>query len=61
MAVLIKGGRVIDPGRINGVADVLVDRGRVVAVGPNLLRKDSPHANLSPKEIDATGLWVVPG
>ena len=26
----------IDPGRFNGVADVLIDEGRVVAVGPHL-------------------------
>ena len=36
MAILIKGGQVIDPGRVNGPADVLIDNGRIVSVGQDL-------------------------
>ena len=30
MKLLIQGGHVIDPGRVNGVADVLIDNGATV-------------------------------
>jgi dihydroorotase len=55
MAILIQNGRVIDPANaIDRVADVLLDEGRVTAVGPNL---SSPNAEV----FDATGLIVAPG
>ncbi len=53
--ILITGGHVIDPGRFNGVADVLTDEGRVVAVGPHL------KASAGATKIDATGRLVLPG
>ncbi len=45
----------IDPGRFNGVADVLIDEGRIAAVGPNL--KVPGGAT----KIDAKGRLVLPG
>ena len=45
----------IDPGRFNGMADVLIDEGRIVAVGPRL--KTPTGAT----KIDATGRLVLPG
>ena len=53
--ILIAGGHVIDPGRFNGVADVLIDAGRVVAVGPHL------KAPAGATKIDAKGRLVLPG
>jgi len=53
--ILIAGGHVIDPGRFNGVADVLIDEGRVVAVGPRL------KAPAGCTKIDAVGRLVLPG
>ncbi|HXF93504.1 MAG TPA: dihydroorotase [Nitrospiraceae bacterium] len=53
--LLIRGGRVIDPGRQNGVADVLIEDGRIAAVGRHL------SAPRSATVIDATGLLVLPG
>ncbi len=53
--ILITGGHVIDPGQFNGVADVLIDEGRVVAVGPHL------KAPAGVTKIDATGRLVLPG
>jgi len=53
--ILIAGGHVIDPGRFNGVADVLIDEGRVVEVGPHL------NAPAGATKIDATGRLVLPG
>jgi dihydroorotase len=53
--ILIAGGHVIDPGRFNGLADVLIDEGRVVAVGLHL------KAPAGVTKIDATGRLVLPG
>jgi dihydroorotase len=53
--ILIANGHVIDPGRFNGVADVLIDDGRVVAVGPHL------KAPAGAMKIDATGRLILPG
>ena len=53
--ILITGGHVIDPGQFNGVADVLIDEGRIVAVGPHL------KAPAGAATIDATGRLVLPG
>jgi dihydroorotase len=65
MAILIKNGHVIDPDRFNGPADVLIEDGRIAAVGPNLLPGASdlaPRAGAeSPTIIDAAGKLVVPG
>mgnify|MGYP003344353690 CR=1 FL=1 len=55
MAILIKGGRVVDPGRQNGVVDVLIDGGKIAAVGPNL------QAPAGSTIIQAKGQLVLPG
>lgn len=55
MSVIIKHGRVIDPGRINGPADVLIENGTIAAVGSGL------KAPAGATVIDATGKWVLPG
>jgi dihydroorotase len=58
--ILIKGGRVIDPGRVNGEADVLIDNGKIAAVGQKLgLSKGRTDNGM--KVIDATGKIVLPG
>jgi dihydroorotase len=60
MRILIKGGRVIDPGRANGPADVLIENGKIVAVGQKL---DPPAGKADPSTtiIDARGKLVLPG
>ena len=55
MAILIKGGHVIDPGRFNGVADVLILNGKISAVGRNVA------APAEATVIQAVGRLVVPG
>jgi len=55
VSIVIKGGRVIDPGRFVGVADVLIDDGKIVAVGPGL------SAPVGSRTIHAEGKLVVPG
>ena len=53
--ILIRGGRVIDPScERDEVADVLVDEGRIAAVGPEL---DVRGAEV----LDASDCWVAPG
>ena len=55
MTLLIQGGHVIDPGRVNGVADVLIEDGTIAAVGPKLAVPAG--ATVMPAE----GRLVVPG
>ena len=53
--LLIRNGRILDPGRdVDLVGDVLIADGRVAAVGPNLTADGA-------ETIDATGLVVCPG
>ncbi len=59
MTLLITHGHVIDPGRWNGEADVLIHDGRIKAVEPKLHAKLEQSASLT--TIDATGLIVCPG
>ena len=59
MKILITGGLVVDPGRWHGVADVLIDEGRISAVEPNLQQKLQKVKGLT--TIDAKGLLVCPG
>lgn len=55
MTLLIQGGHVIDPGRVNGVADVLIEDGTIAAVGPKLAVPAGATV------IPAEGRLVVPG
>lgn len=59
MRVLISGGRVIDPSiQADGLMDVAIAAGRVVAVAP----PSQMPGDFSPlRVIDAKGLWVLPG
>jgi len=53
--MLIRGGRVLDPAsELDARADVLIEDGRVAAVGPDL---DVRGAEV----VEATGCWVAPG
>lgn len=53
--ILIQGGLVIDPGRFNGVADVLIEGGKISAVAPML------NAPAGATVIHAVGRLVMPG
>ncbi len=55
MAICIRGGHIIDPGRFNGVGDLVVDQGKIAAVGTNL--KVPAGATV----ISAGGRIVAPG
>ena len=55
MTLLIQGGHVIDPGRVNGVADVLIENGTISAVGPALTAPGGATV------IQAKGQLVLPG
>lgn len=58
MAILIKGGRVLDPaGGVDGTLDVLVDGGKVVETGKLSRLYKSKELDI----IDAAGKLVVPG
>ncbi|RLC33148.1 MAG: dihydroorotase, partial [Deltaproteobacteria bacterium] len=61
--VLIQGGRVIDPGNIDEIADILVDKGKIVAVESVAAGGLSPLSGKYPDIdiIDARGKIVTPG
>ncbi len=53
--VLIRGGRILDPSaRLDEVADLLIEDGRVAQIGQGL---EAAGAEV----LDATGCWVAPG
>jgi len=57
-AIMLKGGRVIDPASaLDGEYDVLVRDGEISAVERVGARLNVADANI----IDVTGCWVVPG
>ena len=56
MPMLIKDARVIDPGHLDAISDVLISKGRIEAV--------QPPGTLSMeglRVIDARGCWLTPG
>jgi dihydroorotase len=54
--LIVKGGRVIDPGeRVDRVADVAVQGGRIAAIQPNIA------ADRTTEVLDARGKLVTPG
>ena len=55
MTTIIQGGHIIDPGRYNAVGDLLIEQGKVAAVGPNL------KIPIGAKVIEAKGCLVLPG
>src|SRR4051812_40438454 len=57
-AMLLKGGRVIDPASgLDAAADVLIADGKIAAVGPDAGAKASSDA----ERVDVSGLVVCPG
>lgn len=48
----------IDPGHWVGMADLLIDQGLIVAVGPGLT---ALGRGLAQESFDARGLWILPG
>ncbi|MBL8036486.1 MAG: dihydroorotase [Nitrospira sp.] len=55
MSILIAGGRVVDPGRFVGTADVLIEDGKITAVGTQL------SVPVGSRTIRADGKLVMPG
>ena len=59
MRILIEGGRVIDPSnRVDAVLDVLIEDGRIAAVGPPRSARDAAPPD---RVLDARGKVVCPG
>lgn len=55
MRTLIKNGHVLDPGRIDGVSDILLEDGRILDIRPDIV------ADEVGRTLDAVGLLVTPG
>jgi dihydroorotase len=58
MPIRIKGARVIDPGRMDQVSDVVVDNGRIQSVEP---AGNAPVGDAGWDIVEAAGMWLVPG
>ncbi|MDB6035154.1 MAG: pyrC [Verrucomicrobiales bacterium] len=57
-SLLITGGRVIDPSqKLDTLADLLIQNGKIIAIGPEAAQKAEPGA----EKLDASGLIVAPG
>ena len=65
MLTLIKKGRVVDPGNLDGIMDILIDDDRIIEIVPSgksgkggsgLLKRRAPE-----RIIDASGMIVAPG
>jgi len=56
MRVLIKNGRVIDPGNLDDTLDLLIGEGRILAIG-----QDAGAQGSAGRVIDAAGRIVAPG
>jgi dihydroorotase len=66
MQMIIKNGHVIDPGNINGIADILIDNGKIIRIDAlekvsDLKKKASFAASEAGCVIDASGCIVAPG
>jgi len=72
MRMIIKGGHVVDPGRIDAVADILIENGQIADIkfpgkensASSLPSSIGPCADLEQqvdRVINAKGLYVVPG
>ncbi|MFO0556710.1 MAG: dihydroorotase [Polyangiales bacterium] len=60
MLLLLKNGRVVDPSRsLDAVADVVIENGRVLRVGPNAAASFATDRDV--RVIDCTGKWILPG
>jgi dihydroorotase len=58
MSMLIKGARVIDPGYMDAIQDVLIAQGRIEAIQPpGTIAVEGE----SVRKVDAQGLWLTPG
>ncbi len=58
--LILRNGRLIDPGRdLDLVGSVLIEDGKIVAVGAHIQIGAQRLAQL--EQIDATGKWIVPG
>ncbi len=59
--LILRGGRVIDPSKgFDGVADVIVEKGRIKTIGAGAAG-DIPKSPEGFRDVDAGGCWVVPG
>ena len=65
MLMLIRGGRVIDPGNLDGIMDILIEDGKIVEIKKNILTSSKYSESLiehpDTKIIDAYGKIVTPG
>jgi dihydroorotase len=55
MAIVIQGGHIVDPGRFNGVGDLLIENGKIAAIGREV------NVPAGARTYSANGRLVAPG
>ena len=58
MLTLVRGGRVIDPGNLDGIMDIVIEDGKIVEIKKDAL---TGGEDTELKIIDASGKIVAPG
>ena len=65
MRILIRGGRALDPGNLDGIVDILIEDGRIAAIVPGKGDRGKGDAEMAEaaadRVIDAAGKLVTPG
>jgi len=63
MQILIKGGRVVDPGNLDGIADIFIEDGKIAKIREGKGTHASPSATQGKESriINATGKIITPG
>ena len=59
--IIIKDGHVIDPGRINGRADIVIENGKITAIGESVAKPYDNKTSPDLRVINAGGLLALPG
>lgn len=60
MRMIIKGGHVLDPGRVDAMADIMIDDGVIMDILPAASKSRAPIGKEF-QVVDAAGCYVVPG
>ena len=56
MPIVIQGGHILDPGRFNAVGDLVIDQGKIIAIGEGV--KVPAGASDLPGQGPTGGSWI---
>lgn len=59
--LVVRGGHILDPGRFNGISDLVIEKGVITALGESAGKVYEKKSSPDLRVIDARGKFVVPG